>query len=388
MVSEFEEIGHSGGKIAFGIKTDEKGHRSYQIGYSSNRPVRMVMIAVYALPQGVPVGEIQMGGIGQPWNPPPIPGCFPVFITSDSQGKFGHHCPQCKGYWRSGPLPNLCPYCATTAPGYQFLSEAQRRYVRYYCEVLSDALVSEDDGEVTIDMDSVADAVGKDGEKPAFYVSEESQQRKFTCGVCDEYNDILGRFGYCSRCGTRNDLEDFEDQTVPTIRERINAGNAPEDCVRDAVASFDSLVAHYAKQLAELVPLTERRKNRLLKQRFHNLEELRETFRNWFDIDVCAGIKENESRFVTLMFHRRHVYEHNGGEVDQRYLDDSGDTTVRLKQHIHESQQDAHSLLGSLVKMALNIHGTFHDLFPPISGPIKAFEEKKARMAKYSKGGD
>jgi hypothetical protein len=90
---------------------------------------------------------------------------------------------------------------------------------------------------------------------------------------------------------------------------------------------------------------------------------------------------------VSPLFYRRHVYAHNGGEVDQKYLDDSGDTTVGLKQRIHETQQDAHSLLGSLVKMVRNIHGTFHELFPPISGPIKACEDKKARMAQYAKGG-
>jgi hypothetical protein len=39
------------------------------------------------------------------------------------------------------------------------------------------------------------------------------------------------------------------------------------------------------------------------------------------------------------MFMRRHVYEHNGGEVDQQYLDASGDTTVRLKQHIRETRE-------------------------------------------------
>jgi hypothetical protein len=280
VVSEFEEIGHSGGRITFSITTDDTGQRSYQVTFSGSRPVPMVMIAVYALPQGVPVESIQLGGIGQPWNPPPFPGCFPVFIASDSQGKFGHNCPRCNGYWRSGPWPNLCPYCAAEASGYEFLSEAQLRYVRHYCEVLSDALDCEDDGEVVIDMDAVADAAGKEGEKPSFYVSEQSQQRKFTCGACGEFNDILGRFGYCSLCGTRNDLADFEEQTVLTIRERLNSGHTPEDCVRDAVASFDSFVAQVAKQLVNRIPLTERRRNRLTKQRFYDLEEVRATFTN------------------------------------------------------------------------------------------------------------
>jgi len=128
--------------------------------------------------------------------------------------------------------------------------------------------------------------------------------------------------------------------------------------------------------------MTEHRKNRLLRQRFHDLEEVRLTFKNWFDIDLCAGMKESECSFAAKMFHRRHVYEHNSGEVDQRYLDNSRDTTVRLKQHIHETRQDTHSLLDSLVKMARNVHRAFHEMFPPAAGPIKAFENKKARMAR------
>jgi len=367
MTDDFEEIGHSGGKFTFDILTDGKGERRLQMTFSANRPVPTTIIAVYALPQGVPVGMIQLGGIGQPWNPPPFPGCIPVFIASDSQGKFGHHCPRCKGYWRSGPWPNICPYCRAEARGHQFLSGAQLRYVHDYCKVLSDALDSEQNDKVVIDMDAVADAVGEKGDKPAFYVSERSQQCKFTCTDCGEFNDILGRFGYCSLCGTRNDLADFESKTVPTIRKRLSEGNAPEDCLRDAVASFDSFIAQYAKQLAELVPMTEHRKDRLVNQRFHNLEDLRETFMNWFDIDVCAGMKEDKFSFVTTRFHRRHVYEHNGGEVDQKYLDASGDTTVLLKQHIHETQEDVHTVLGSLMKMARNVHGGFHNLFPPIS---------------------
>ena len=387
MASEFEEIGHSGGKVTFTIVTDDEGRTKYQVGISSSSPGPTVLIGVYALHQGVPVESIQLGGIGQPWNPPPFAGCFAVLIASDSEGKFGHNCPQCGGYWRSGPWPNICPYCYIKAPSFQFLSEAQLHYVHHYCEVLSEALESVENGEVVIDMDVVADAAGKEGEKPAFYVSEQSQQRKFTCVACDEFNDILGRFGYCSLCGTRNDLADFEGQTVPAIRDRLNAGDAPEDCVRDAVASFDSFIAQVAKELAEMVPLTGRRMDRLSKQRFHNLKEVRATFKEWFDIDIRAGMKEDEWRFAILMFHRRHVYEHNAGEVDQKYLDDSGDTTVRLKQHMHETQQRAHELLGSLLKMAHSIHGGFHELFQPIPEPIKAFEDKKARIAKYDNCG-
>jgi hypothetical protein len=311
-----------------------------------------------------------------------------VFLSSDSEGEFGHNCPRCGGYWRSGPWPNVCPYCAVQASGHDFLSHAQLRYVREYCQRLGTALGSAVDGDVVIDMDAVADAVGKEGEKPAFYVSEKSQQHKFTCEACDQFNDILGRFGYCSSCGTRNDLAIFRDTIVPAIRDRINAGTPPEDRVRDAVASFDTFLGQYGTQLAEHVPLSGRREARLLKQRYHDAEEVRETFARWFDIDIRSGLRDEDWDFVVRMFHRRHVYEHKGGEVDQKYLEESGDATVELKQHIRETQESAHRLLNALLRMARNVHDGFHQLFPPIEEPIKGFEEKKARQARYAQSAD
>lgn len=266
------------------------------------------------------------------------------------------------------------------------MSKAQLRFVKHYCDVLMNALEQIENGDVIIDMDEVADAAGKDAaDKPAFYIAEESQQHKFKCRVCDEFNDILGRFGYCSLCGTRNDLVEFEDTTVIAIRDRLNAGAPPQDCVRDAVSAFDSFVAQYAKQLAEQVPMTARRVSRLTKSSFHDLDDVRRILRDWFDIDICEGIKDTEIGKIKLMFYRRHIYEHNGGEVDQKYLDISGDTTVRLKQVIRETQEGAHALLGSLVKMARNLHAGFHELIEVEDGPIRAFEDKKKRIADWQK---
>ena len=386
MKSEFEEIAHSGGKITFSIKTDEDGCPKFHTRYKHSRAVPMTLIAVYALPQGVPVDSIQLGGIGQPWNPPPFPGCLSVLIASDSQGYFGHNCARCDGYWRSGPWPRVCPYCAVWAPSHQFLSKAQRRYVKHYCDIWSEALESDNDQEVEIDMDAVADAAGKQGEKPAFYVAEESQQQKFNCVACGEFNDILGRFGYCAHCGTRNDYAEFENEMLRAVRERLNSGTPPEDCVRAAVASFDSFTGQLVKELAKIVPMTPRRKKRLLGQRFHNIEEVAERLNQWFDIDTKEGIRADEWRRVGLMFFRRHVYEHNGGEVDQKYLDDSGDKTVRLKQSIHETKQNVHQFLDFLLKMARNLHNGFHKIFPPINEPIESFNKTRKLTEQRLKG--
>lgn len=381
MASEFEEIGHSGGKIRFEFATDEDGREGYRMSYSSSRPVPMVLTGVWALAEsGIPISTYNIPG----HDGPPFHGCVAVLVASDSEGKFGHHCPACGGYWRSGPWANVCPYCAVQAQSYEFLSHAQRRYVRHYCEVLVSAMSSDNTRDVTIDMDAVADATGSAAEKPSFYVSEESQQQKFTCRACEEFNDILGRFGFCSRCGTRNDLMDFEDRIVPGIRDRLNAGSCPSDCVRDAVAAVDTFIAQYAKALALLVPMVERRRKRLTGSRFHDLVEVRDVFTRYFGIDICNGMQADEVAFVSRLFHRRHLYEHNGGEVDERYLKESGDTTVRLKQYIQETQQDGHRLMNGLVRIARNLHKGFHEIIPPLPEPIQALADKKERIVRYN----
>lgn len=283
---------------------------------------------------------------------------------------FGHQCPVCKGYWRASHGGKLCPYCAYKAEEhYHFLTDAQQRYVKEYCVTLSEALYSGQAGKYTIDMDAVADAVGKSHTKPAFYYAEERQQNLFKCVACGKVNDVLGRYAYCGSCGTRNDLQELE-KIIQGIRDRANNGGPYEGCVKDAVAAFDSFAGQYAKQFLTRVPMTPARKSRLERAHFHNLASAAEIFRAIFDIDILAGISAEDVAFATLMFHRRHVYEHKGSEADEKYIADSGDQ-VRVKQALHETQESAHRTASVVVKLAANLHRGFHEIFPPLEKPIQ-----------------
>lgn len=260
------------------------------------------------------------------------------------------------------------------------MSDAQKRYVAHWCKVLREGLEAAEETDVVIDMDAVADATDQHGERPEFYVSEESQQHQFVCSACETCNDIIGRYGYCGVCGTRNDCQDFE-QSIERIRNSLNKGAEPEDSLKDAVSEFESFIDQTVAELAELATISSHRKNRLAGRRFHNIEEVSTIFAQWFDIDIRNGVSEQEWIDVLKKFCRRHVYEHKGGVVDQRYLDDSGDTTVRLRQRIGEQKEDIHAFMGRLVRIARNVHSGFHDLFPPEEDPIKRLEEKKQRLA-------
>ncbi|MCE4225915.1 hypothetical protein HCU64_19360 [Methylobacterium sp. C25] len=382
MDADFKEIGHSGGRITFRISTDEAGNRGFSVAWSHSRPTPAAIVGIHALEQGIPVIAFNMGGIGQLWDPPPPKGCLPVFLCSDSHGKFGHKCDQCSGYWRSSAFPRVCPYCGNMPEPHHTLSDAQRRYVEHYCKTLVDALSRIDNGEVIIDMDAIATSVDTPDQRPEFYVSEEQQQHQFDCEACGGFNDVIGAYVFCSSCGTRNDHAILRTQ-MEASRTRLNQGNKPEDCVRDAASHFDSFIGQISNQLVYQIPMTKARKSRLQRNRFHKFEEVCSVFLNWFDIDLAKGINKSDRDFINLMFLRRHVYEHNGGEVDAKYIADSGDSNVRLKQLLREKPEDVHRFLGLINKLGHNAHTGFQDIFPPIDAPIKTHREIQERIKRF-----
>ena len=248
------------------------------------------------------------------------------------------------------------------------------------CHLIAEAFDAQDDGEKTIDMDAAVDAAARKTETPKFYYAEQSQQTRFNCSACGQWNDILGRFGYCSSCGTRNDLGQL-DSVVAAVRTRIN--NTGEDglnsCVRDLVSAFDTMAQQYAKQLTNNVPLTSRRRAKFEGRRFHDLRRCAEDFREAFDINMLEGLDENEVKFAVIMFERRHVYEHKGGEADEAYIEKTGDTSVRPKQIIRETSENSHRLANIVRRLGRNLHEAFHELFPPENAPI----DLKKQMDRY-----
>lgn len=68
--AKFAEIAHSGSKFAVTTQTDAEGRRAYSFRISGSRPNAMAMYGIYALQQGIPVGVMKMGGIGDSWNAP------------------------------------------------------------------------------------------------------------------------------------------------------------------------------------------------------------------------------------------------------------------------------------------------------------------------------
>lgn len=166
-------------------------------------------------------------------------------------------------------------------------------------------------------------------------------------------------------------FQQFANGFVPADRSRRAS--------RIRSAAFDSLVGQYVQQLVRRIPLTQSRKNKLENKRFHNLQAVANELKDIFDIDILDGLNAGGIDFAKRMFHRRHVYEHKGGEADEKYISDSGDDSVRPKQAIRETQESAHRIAGLVMRMASNLHNGFHGILPPEPSPIQQHQRLRRK---------
>lgn len=387
--TDFTEVGHTGGKVTFTIHCDENGQVSYQIGCSHSAPRPSSLVGIYAHPDGFACGNIVLGGIGQPWNPPPLANCIAVFMASDSQGMFGHECPQCKKHFRTKNIPSkfplTCPYCGLRAESYYFLTPPQNAYILHYVKSLKNALEEIQENTTTnvvIDMDAIADSVNTKP-RPDFYYTSTTQQTEFKCSTCNSYNDIRGRYGYCASCGWRNTTSSLKS-ALERIREQLKSNViSASDAVKQSVSEFDAAARDFVDQLVTRIPMKKSRIKQFDGLLFHNLDKFEELLKTCFDIDLLKGMSA-EHDFIRMMFSRRHVYEHDGGVMTKRYVTNSGDPMAEEGVLLRETAENAHRFIGCLNRMMATLERDFHEIFNPERFCIDIENERKSKMADRS----
>jgi hypothetical protein len=282
----------------------------------------------------------------------------------------------------SGCHPLTCPYCGLRTPPHNFLTPTQRNYVRHYLDTLLGALDEEmepsSEREVVIDMDAII-SQGANQTRPDFYYAAETQQTRYRCEKCSEFNDIRGRYGYCASCGSRNNIS-FLKASFADLRAKLNEGRtSAADAVRSSISEFDACCRDMAVQITRRIPMKPGRKADLQRLVFHDVEsQVIASMKSMFDIDILRGVGD-DLPFLKKMMHRRHVFEHNAGVADARYIRESGDPDAREGVLIRETQANAHRLINGLTRMAENFDADFHEIFQPTEWPINHHRDAQER---------
>ena len=111
--------------------------------------------------------------------------------------------------------------------------------------------------------------------------------------------------------------------------------------------------------------MTTNRRKQLERLNFQQPLTADSSLEQWFGIGVLVWlgnsvnperqVASSEVPFIKKMDQRRHVLIHNGGLADQEYLDQSGDTQVRLDERIRISSNEAKRFLMDVREMGMNL---------------------------------
>src|SRR5208282_3075531 len=292
-----------------------------------------------------------------------------TFIQSDEQGMWGRNCPACEKYFRTNHVFEVtcCPYCAVAAPSLAFISKDQRKYITACYDAFARAY--REKKNTAVEIKDITDR------NSAWHYSEEKQQFHFKCAGngCDVETDILGEYGYCPRCGRTNARKLYRErvermlkrleEVQKTVTDRRERELIWEEMTKNVVGDFEHLAKHMRVRLLNF-PMTPNRRKRLQDLSFQQPLQANESLANWFDIGLITWrgnttfpqrvVPDSDLPFIKKMIQRRHILIHNGGIVDQGYLDFAGDNQVQLGERISIRSKEAKRFIELTRTMAEN----------------------------------
>lgn len=208
-----------------------------------------------------------------------------------------------------------CPYCGNEFPNDELWTTAQLGYVE-------DTAAHEVLPLIQKELADVFERAFRGSKNMRFERSRPSQpahpsppeERKvdseLSCPDCGTRFQVDGIFGYCPGCRAENVL--IYDADLSIIRREISSGTATGRALRHA---YSDLVSAF-----EIFCRKEANRRSLEHGRFQNLEHTRRLFKNAVGIDITARLTEAQKRLLKRVFQKRHLYEHNEGIVNDKYV--------------------------------------------------------------------
>jgi len=240
------------------------------------------------------------------------------------------------------------------------MTENQLNFLEEYRKTFLEAFKQE--GISTIDLDEIVNKLSDN--KPKWFYSEEKQQLSIKCPSCETHFDILGIYGKCPKCNKGNHLsiinsrvDDLQSQfvrAVETITDRHIRESEWKKLLSFCVSEFEALAIHQRKLLMR-IPAIPKRKSDLTNLSFQNIAKANNCFLNWFGFEILDDISNEDRNFINTMFNRRHLIIHKAGEVDREYLNNTNDSSVKLRQAIRIRSAEIRRLLPLVKKAAINI---------------------------------
>lgn len=191
-------------------------------------------------------------------------------------------------------------------------------------------------------------------------------EKDIICPECETRYSVIGLAYFCPACGY-NTIKDTIEQSLDSIENMITSlpdmenflsesygkDGAKAICQTMLDGSLGDVVSAYQK-IAEIIYKDLSGKN-VRANDFQIVDKGSNLFKELIGKGYDSWINENEINFMKLMFQRRHIMEHNGGIVDQQYIQNSGDISYKLGQRLVLRDNDVEHLILIVRKLTYSL---------------------------------
>lgn len=192
-------------------------------------------------------------------------------------------------------------------------------------------------------------------------VIEKEIRRIIECSTCHGHYAVFSASAFCPVCGPRPAAETvidqiesarqaltLEDQLGEDERETLRAAGVFERLAVDALGSVVSLFEVFAREqfalrVSDAESLTQRKGNV-----FQRLDDSATLFAEHAALDLISLAGAERWTRLKRAFAQRHVLEHRGGIVDERFLGQVPDSRLRAGQRLVVRREDAAAAVDDL----------------------------------------
>lgn len=280
-----------------------------------------------------------------------------------------------------------CPICGHSAPAKSWFTKAQVAHVERQARKFIESKI---DGAIRADArafnsrqpkNSFISMSMKVGGAPHYSsykipaAASEAMQLEIACEKCTCRFAVIGSAYFCPSCG-HNSVDRVFDDSLRKIRAKkdnielirnaiaglgkkdeaeLTCRSMIESCLLDGVTAFQKCCEglYASTNPAVAAPMTA----------FQRLSQGSDLWKARVGVAYSDILTGREQARLKLLFQKRHILAHSDGIVDQRYINESGDTSYKVGQRIAVTAADVDDIVAGISKLVTEIRKSL--LAPP-----------------------
>lgn len=310
---------------------------------------------------------------------------IPIEIIADEKGYLDRECPheECefvfKIYiedWKNKVSDEIvyCPRCGHIAPSDQWWTKQQLEDIKEIAIQWAMSQVQQTIQKSFRKMSRHSNKYFKIKYKPGKMITfqnnpigqREEWELEVLCDQCGTKTSVIGTAYFCPCCGN-NAVDRVFNESMERIKNQLNSLNEmlellekiyDKDTATNMIqnmieTSLKDIISAYQKFALESFSKGSTKKVR--PNDFQIVDKGSELFKMNYDVGYDEWLTSYEINYMVVMFQRRHILEHNNGIVDDKYLQNSKDTTYRVGQRVVCKKNHVLKLLEIIKKLSENI---------------------------------